>query len=754
MSTEPPDTTDANDANDATASGERDLAPAWLLATLFTLLSGLILIPGFADYGLGSATELPIFDHARALMGETVAEVERIPWLPSWTRAWAIALFDSMAALRLPGAVAVSGIVGLTVWIARARGASTQIALLAGAFALSFPGMIQQARAAVGNPVGELFSTLAIAAGVFAVGPRDAVQKLVGGLVGLAALVLATLSAGIVLGALIPIVALALLSGDDGHSRRSRHNLSIGLWGAAAVIAALAGYLAVNQGDGYIPILGASRHTEIIARPSSRLFHQIVEDFGYQIFPWLPLAVLGALGRGRDRWPALWLLVGFIITGIWTLAYGRVAVPIAAPAGLCCGALIGHFTSRQSSRALRRFVLLVGLAGFLIMAKDADRTPSRVGMPITERRGEHNYPAAETGAEHQLSRQAKLAGLALLAAFIVAPAPRSPSPSPSSTSPRAWRRRLDSVVERVPDTVRDWAPAAIMLVTLGLQSLGYVQLLDRTMLHESPMRPLRTHAELAATGALPETLALGQVRDRGVELYGPPEDLRPFLRGRSELTNWLSSEQPIAALIRATDLPFATQQHRMHGWPLYVLDHSNRNLVLVSNQLPAGLEDQNKLYEVLRDEPPALPGGHETRVQFEGLVDVVAWRISEPVVRGREFELELVLAAHNKLPGTAEIYARLLQGRVSRINPLPQKIADDRYPPKYWREGDFILHRVTIKAPTLEVMPGEHKLVVGLRRTKTKNFSITIPTGKTGEHGVEIIDKRRNFASLGTVTVY
>ncbi len=741
---DPPDKTDAKDAG----------APAWLLATLFTLISALLLIPGLSDYGLGSTTELPIFDHARALMGETVAEVERMPWLPSWARAWSIALVDSMAALRLPGAIAVSGTIGLTVWIARARGANTQTALLAGAFALSFPGLIQQARSAVGNPVGEFFSTLAVAAGVFAVCQQGVTRRLLGVTACAAALLLATLSAGVVLGALIPVIALALLVG--GHDIRYRQPVTIALWIGAAVIAALAGYLAFHQGEGYIPILGASRHTEIIARPSSRLFHQIVEDFGYQVFPWLPVAVLGVLGARRDRWPALWLLAGFAVTGIWTLSYGRVPLPIAAPAGLCCGALIGEFASRKSSRGLRRFVLLAGLAGLLIMAKDADRTPSRVGMPITERRGEHNYPAAEIGAKDQLPRQAKLAGLALLAVFVVAPTPRSPS-SPSSKPAPAWRRRLDSLkqlAQRVPTPVREWAPAAIMLVTLGLQAVGFVRLLDRTLLHESPMRPLQVHAELAASGALPETLALGQVRDKGVELYGPAEELRPFLKGRNELTRWLSREEPIAALIRATDLPFVTQQHRMHGWPLYVIDHSNRNLALVSNRLPPGFEDQNKLYEVLRDEPPALPGSHETLVQFEGLVDVIAWRISEPVVRGREFELELVLAAHGKLPGTAEIYARLLQGRVSRINPLPQKIAGDRYPPKYWREGDFILHHVTVKAPTLEVMPGEHKLVVGLRRSKTKNFSITIPAGKTGDHGVEVIDKRRNFASLGTVTVY
>lgn len=722
----------------------------WLLALIAGLVSALALLPGLLEPGLWSRYELPVFDHARALMGETVTDVPHMPWLSSWARAWAIALLHDPAALRLPGALATCGTVGLTVWIARIRGAGTPVALLAGGFVLAFPGVVQQARVAIGNPIGEFLATLAVAAGLHALARRPAPQwwsALLAGLLCVAALVLGTTASGVVLGALIPLLAIGFLSPRPLSDRVPTWLPATVLWLAALGIASLAARLALHQGEGYIPILGAAQHLDIMSRPAARQFAQIIEDVGFQMFPWLPIMALGALATHRDRWPTMWLLSGFTICGLWTLLYGRIAIPLAVPAALCCAAAIAEFTDAHSSRAVRRFAVLVGLAGFLILAKDAGRTPSRVGMPITDRRGEHNYAAAEIGADAQLPRSAKLAALGLLLAFLVAPAPSS------AQDPR-WRRRLMAPLDALPEPARALAPVGVVFVILGIHTAGAIHLQNQTALHESPMRALKNHQALIADGQLPETLALGQVRDAAIELYGPPPEHQQFLRGHSELTSWLSAAEPAAALIRASDLPFLTQQHRADGWPLFVLDHSNRNLALVSNVLPPGFDDENPLYAVLRDAVPDLPGGHTTLVQFEGLLDVVAWRVSGSVVRGRDFDLELVLVAHGKLPATTEIYARLQQGRVSRINPLPQQIAENLYPPKHWREGDIIVHRVTIQAPALEVLPGDHQLVVGLRRTKTANFEITIPADKTGAHDVTIIDKRRNFAAIGTVPVY
>jgi hypothetical protein len=56
--------------------------------------------------------------------------------------------------------------------------------------------------------------------------------------------------------------------------------------------------------------------------------------------------------------------------------------------------------------------------------------------------------------------------------------------------------------------------------------------------------------------------------------------------------------------------------------------------------------------------------------------------------------------------------------------------------------------------PTLEILPGKHEFIVGLRRSEKKNFSISEPEGKTGEFGVRVKGKKkREFAVLGEVDV-
>jgi len=124
------------------------------------------------------------------------------------------------------------------------------------------------------------------------------------------------------------------------------------------------------------------------------------------------------------------------------------------------------------------------------------------------------------------------------------------------------------------------------------------------------------------------------------------------------------------------------------------------------------------------------------------------------VVRGSEATLSLSIRVLRPLPGGTQLYARLLKGRSSRINGEPHDLTGGTYPPNLWREGDFILHRFPFEAPLLEIQPGAHELLVGLRRTERENIEISIPEGKTGEHGVEVRGKTRHFAALGTVEVW
>jgi PAS domain-containing protein len=255
---------------------------------------------------------------------------------------------------------------------------------------------------------------------------------------------------------------------------------------------------------------------------------------------------------------------------------------------------------------------------------------------------------------------------------------------------------------------------------------------------------------LVEQGAIDAPLASHRVRDRGMVQYGPEQV--ESLANRHDIFAWLDSEQPRTVLLRDIDVAPTYQHRRLKGVPMYVLDDSHARLRLVSNALPEGMVDRNRIPEVLFTEPPQLE--HETLVRFEQFVEVVGWQVDEPVVRGRKHTLQLVLKVLRPMPGGAKVFARLLGGKLSRINPDPQPLAEDLYPCNLWRPGDYILHRYTFEVPLLEIVPGMHDFVIGLRRGETKNFEISVPEGADGEYGVRIDDRKRAFAKLGTVQVY
>ena len=100
------------------------------------------------------------------------------------------------------------------------------------------------------------------------------------------------------------------------------------------------------------------------------------------------------------------------------------------------------------------------------------------------------------------------------------------------------------------------------------------------------------------------------------------------------------------------------------------------------------------------------------------------------------------------------MHARLQRGKTSRINADFHELASGLYPPNYWREGDYILHRQEFEVPVLEILSGTHDLVVAMRRGRDRNIRITDPEGKRGPLGVRIKNDAHTYAVIGQVEVW
>ena len=733
----------------------RTWTSAWALAGIATTIAAVVLIAGFHDHGLWSTGEIAVLQRSQAELGAALTGLEHAPPLPDLLRTRVLALTGDPAAIRLPGALAGALLVGLATFLARSLGAAPRFAALAGAFVLAFPLLASQTRLALGNPVGELLATLAAILGAGALSgtvPRSI--SLLLGLAATATLALSAASGGLLFGVLLPLLAVALawphgpVRPDMSHapSQPVPSDLSQApsppLWLASLLAAAILAttltiaYLAYHQADGWIPALAAARDLVLSERPHTRPFTATFEQFGDQLFPWLPLLIVGLLHPGRARWPALWLLSGLVLASVWSLRYGPVAVPLTVPAAVVCAAALEHLLHPHTSRATRRIGLLIVVAGCLIHAKDARRTPSRVGAVLVKNLPEHNYPARELRAPELLGRLALLAILAVALAAL--------------TRRQTGTTRLARLQAHLPE----WLPVAIVLAVLAHQALRYGHdLLPRSSELQSLHRPLTRHAAWQSAGIFTSPLAIHRISDPGVDLYGPPPSERKHVATRDAAIAWLKSETPNAALIRTAELAPMFQNSRQLGWPLYVLDNSHRDIVLIANTLPPGATDNNPIRKVLFDAPPSLP--HETLVRFEDYVEIVAWDWEQPVVRGRETTLQVVLKVLKPMPGGAKITVRLQKDRLSRINPLPHDLAENLYQTALWRPGDYILHRFTTTVPLLEILPGAHEVIVGLRRGEHQNYKISSPdtVDKPGEYGV-VVRGGQEFAVVGEVQVW
>ncbi|MBL4689387.1 MAG: hypothetical protein JKY37_32660, partial [Nannocystaceae bacterium] len=614
---------------------------------------------------------------------------------------------------------------------------------LAGALALAFPIAGLSARTVLGNPIGELAAATAVIAGLAAmesVRRRDAV-----GLAMLAAVAaaLAVSANGLALGLGVPATCLAVLClaplrygpSDSGRQPVSSARMTrLFLVGFALVVVGVTVMLVMRQTDGYVPVLGAAKDLELIDKPHLRRFASGFEDFGYQLFPWTPLVLLGVLTSDRDRLGPVWLTCAVVGGAAWSVVYGTVPFAVVVPAALCGAAAIERISRPKTSPLWRRAALVAIVGGILVLGKDAEHAPDRIIAPMSDYPGGRGFPDDALDAALRLQRLRSLAALAILLAGLTA----------------ARRGRLGRAMSRIPDRHR--APLTASIV--GLAGLTASLLYTRGTLEDlstllSPRTVLARYDTWVAAGALPGRLGAHRIRDEGLQLYGPAEI--ETLGSRRDAITWLSADEPRVVLLRKRDLAAVHMNHRHNGWPLHVLDRSHATLILVANVLPEGAEDLNPIPAVLFDEAPVMK--HETMLRFENYIEVIGWQATEPIIRGRKATIEIAIRVLRPLPGGCKLYTRLLKGRSSRMAVEPQPLTMDIYPPNLWRAGDFIVHRFEFEAPPLEIQWGPHEVIVGLRRSETKNIGITVPEGKTGEFGVRVRGKKRTFATLGEVEV-
>ncbi|GEM_PF-1207409 len=786
---------------------------ALILGVVVAVLAGILLLPGLGDMGLWSEGEMAVFDRVAAAMGEPRAELTRSAWLPDALRTWSYThLGSNDFSLRLPSALAGITLVLLTFVCARRLGWSLRWVGTACGFALALPLLLVSARTMLGQASGELWMTGAVLALVAALdvsptnpgarfGARSLAVRLGLGLTGATCLAASVASTGLLMGGCLPlaVIALAELAPVRGRGRSSEvdtptapskpensepgtpnpktpnpensnpENSSPGwvltlpklgrvlLWTAAAGCGFWGLWLVVGQGEGFIPLLAASRDLGLVETPTGRVFSASLEEYGYLVFPFTGLIAAGLLTPGRARWPALWLGIALIFASLNSLVYGPTPAPVLLPSALLATAALERILDPREPIAARRLLVTIAVLGALVLAKDAGRVPGSVASPLLHV-PKLLFPGPFPGAEHldfgaRLSSLAKHFAAALLVAHTLAPASDDQRRAwDRLDAPPWWLRRWRAVEARIPwiESLRALAPVGLIVVVLAIQSVGFGRLMLGDLGEQmSIAQPLRSWRAGVAAGEFPDSpLGLHRIRDPGLARYGPDPGDAVFLPNRSDLDRWLADPEPRTALIRRRDLPPAFAHARTHDQPLYVLDQRHHTYLLVANVLPEGMDDQNPLLPVLLAERPQL--ANETLVSWDPYISLVGWELDGPLHRGSSVTLRLVFEVRRPLPAGSKLYARLQKGKSSRVAAAPRPLTNGILPPNFWRAGDIILHEETLEVPWLEVLPGEHELIVGLRRSEKSNLKISEPAEGEGAFGATIKGKSHEFAVIGT----
>src|SRR5690606_13560289 len=172
--------------------------------------------------------------------------------------------------------------------------------------------------------------------------------------------------------------------GEDPSARGSplsaRLQSVLGL--AAVALGLVAVRLILEQGDGYIPLLGAAKDLELVERPLRRDLVASVESLGHATFPLTPLVVLGSLSSGRSGWGARWLAVGLAVHLLWSSVYGDAPLLLGIPAALAAAAGLELLVDPKRDPILRRVAIVIVVAGVWVLTRDAEQNPSVVAYPM------------------------------------------------------------------------------------------------------------------------------------------------------------------------------------------------------------------------------------------------------------------------------------------------------------------------------------------------------------------------------------
>lgn len=410
-------------------------------------------------------------------------------------------------------------------------------------------------------------------------------------------------------------------------------------------------------------------------------FAYYVEQLGYGFFPWVALlpfafgriavrlresgAALQALSQGGpehnplrlDLFAIVWFLVTFTAFSLIVTKFHHYIFPALVPLSVLVGLALAD---QDDSPGTRRVLLPIGVLLLAVVANDVVSSAAHITNLVTYA---YDRPLPEADYPHWV-----LLGVAVAIGLLL----------------------MLGRFQRSPRLLQGMAACAL-LSALWL-SFGYIARLGDTL----------------GQGALFETFE--RVRKPGERIYQYQMNWRGEVFYSKDTIEKLSNEADVEAVFQKPGRHFIISVRdsfsavdravrRISGRHLHLLPGSGLRYVLASNEIEAGVEDENPLgRDVLHEVPPI---GHPLQAGWVDGIEFLGYDLApEQVGPGDSFELVLYFRCEQEIAKNWKIFIHI-DGRgheLHRINGDHFPIGD-LYPTNHWMAGDIIRDRVKLKMP-------------------------------------------------------
>jgi len=625
----------------------------WLPVALL-LLAAALFLPGLGT-GLWEPSEVAAAEAARSGRGAH-------PPLAYALQSAGLRLLGMREwAARLPVAISAIACMALMMWIG-AKAFSRRAGMIAALVLVTSPAFLFSARQASSDMLAGS-AGLAAWGGVLLIG-RVPLAGVAG--ISAAGVLLGTLSGGVLVGAALPLCAIALALGLAGPRTRGGLVATIAVGALAAAACGLVAFMLTRRGLSATWLYGTARTVKI---PPS--FDSALKTLAHGAFPWsalVPVALLhlssGARPSFARRLVLAVLAVGFSVALVASWHIREIRFPALAAVAMAIGVYLDDALSGEAGGP---FAALLVACGAAILARDLFLSPESL---LDAQRLE--------GLKYPIEVNVHFVHLGAGLAFAVA----------AWVGLGWWRKAL----------------LALFVLAVPYGAFAAHGLMPALGKHFSSKGLLDVYHRLAREG---EPLAHFRVAGKGMA-FQTSGDIRE-LRTQQELLEYLRAPGRVFALVPAADLASLDQAARKAGVDYSVLDDSSSRSLLISNKLGAGEKDKNPLRRFVFREPTEPP--KKLSANFENMVELRGFSLPASVELGGKIHIALHFHVTGKLPPNWKLFVHFDQPAY-RIHgdhvPL-----DGKLPTQHWSVGDYIIDEYDVDVPRMTTPKGLYSAFVG-----------------------------------------